>query len=68
MFLEELFCNFKITKLILELNKLFLEVIIANGYDDKAIKILKARKNLRLIDGTNYKSKIFLGLYHLTKI
>ncbi len=54
-------CNFKITKnLALELNKLFLEVIIANGYDDKAIKILKARKNLRLIDGTNYKSKDLL--------
>ena len=32
-----------------------------------AIKILKAKKNLRLIDGTNYTSKNFLNLYHLTK-
>ena len=51
-------CNFKITKnLALELNKLFLEVIIANGFENSAIKILKAKKNLRLIDGTNYTSR-----------
>ena len=48
-------CNFRITKnLALELNKLFFEVIIANGFNEAAIKILKAKKNLRLIDGTNY--------------
>ena len=49
-------CNFKITQnLALELNKLFLEVIIANGFDRNALKILKNKDNLRLIDGTNYK-------------
>ena len=49
-------CNFKITKnLAVELNKLFLEVIIANKFDKDAIKILKAKKNLRLINGTDYK-------------
>ena len=48
-------CNFKITKLIaLELNKIFLEVIIANGFDKNALKILKSKKNLRLIDASNY--------------
>jgi phosphoribosylaminoimidazolecarboxamide formyltransferase/IMP cyclohydrolase len=48
-------CNFKITKKIaIELNKIFLEVIIANGFDNNAIKILKTKKNIRLIDGTNY--------------
>ncbi len=48
-------CNFKITKnLAVELNKLFLEVIIANGFDNNALKILKAKKNLRLIDSKNY--------------
>ena len=47
-------CNFKITKnLALELNKLFLEVIIANGFDKNSIKILKSKKNLRLVDATN---------------
>ncbi len=51
-------CNFKITRnLAFELNKIFLEVIIANGFDKDAIKILKNKKNLRLIDGTNYKLK-----------
>ena len=48
-------CNFKITSdLATELNKLFLEVIVANGFDNNAIKILKTKKNLRLVDGTNY--------------
>ena len=48
-------CNFKIEKnLAVELNKLFLEVIIANGFDNKARKIFKTKKNLRLLDATNY--------------
>jgi len=49
-------CNFKINRnLAVELNKLFLEVIIGNGFDKNAAKILKTKKNLRLIDGTKYK-------------
>jgi len=48
-------CNYKITKnLALELNKIFLEVIIAEGFDAKALKILKTKKNLRLINASNY--------------
>ena len=48
-------CNFKIKKnLAVELNKLFLEVIVGNGFDNDALKILKTKKNLRLIDATNY--------------
>ncbi len=48
-------CNFKITKaLALELNKIFLEVIVANGFDNNAIKILKLKKNLRLIDASQF--------------
>ena len=54
-------CNSKMTKkLALELNKLFLEVIIANGFDKAALKILKKKKNLRLIDATNYSLKEIL--------
>ena len=38
-------CNFKITKnLAIELNKIFLEVIIGNGFDKNALKILKKKK------------------------
>jgi len=48
-------CNYKINKtLALELNNIFLEVIIANGFDPAALKILKNKKNLRLIDATNF--------------
>ena len=48
-------CNFKITRnLAIELNKLFLEVIIANNFDTNAIQILKKKKNLRLINASNY--------------
>ena len=48
-------CNFKITKNIaIELKKNFLEIIIANGFDKNALKILKQKKNLRLIDASNF--------------
>ena len=48
-------CNFKISKSIaLELNKIFFEVIIGNGFEKSAIKILKTKKNLRLIDASNF--------------
>ena len=51
-------CNFKINKtLALELNKKFLEVIIANGFNNDALKILKTKKNLRLIDATKFVIK-----------
>ena len=48
-------CNFKINKnLANELNKIFLEVIVANGFDTEALKILKKKKNLRIIDATKF--------------
>ena len=51
-------CNYKITKNVAEeLNKLFLEVIIANNFDTDALKILKKKKNLRLIDASSYTLK-----------
>ena len=51
-------CNFKINKaLAIELNNIFLEVVIANGFDASAIKLLKKKKNLRLIDATDFKIK-----------
>jgi phosphoribosylaminoimidazolecarboxamide formyltransferase/IMP cyclohydrolase len=54
-------CNFKISKKIAsELNKLFLEVIIANGFEKDALKLLMKKKNLRLIDATNYSLKEIL--------
>jgi len=54
-------CNFKISKNIAsELSKLFLEVIIANGFEKDALKLLMKKKNIRLIDATNYSLKEIL--------
>ena len=51
-------CNFKIKKnLASELNKIFFEVIIANGFEKSALKILKSKKNLRLIDSSKFSLK-----------
>jgi len=51
-------CNYKINKKIaLEINKNFLEVILANGFDKDALNILKKKKNLRIIDISNFNLK-----------
>ncbi len=51
-------CNFKINKKIAtELNKIFLEVIIGLGFDKESLKILKKKKNLRLIDASKLKKE-----------
>ena len=51
-------CNFKVTKkAAIELNKLFLEVIIGIGFDNDSLKILKKKKNLRLIDASKLQNQ-----------
>ena len=56
-------CNFKINKKIaLELNKIFFEVIIGLGFDKESIKILKKKKNLRLIDATKLKGNSLMNI------
>jgi phosphoribosylaminoimidazolecarboxamide formyltransferase/IMP cyclohydrolase len=51
-------CNYKISKNIaLEINKNFLEVILGKGFDKESLKILKKKKNLRIIDISKFKSK-----------
>jgi len=48
-------CNFKINKTLAnELNKIFFEVIIANGFNKDALKLLKSKKNLRIIDASKF--------------
>ena len=57
-------CNFKINlNLAKELSKIFLEVVIGNGFEKNALKFLIKKKNLRLIDATNLniESKISLA-------
>ena len=53
-------------KLALELNKIFFEVIMSRGFKKDALKILKKRKNIRLIDCSKFnltskKHYLFLG-------
>ena len=51
-------CNYKMTKAIAnEIAKNFLEVILSKGFDEDALKILKRKKNLRIIDISNFKYK-----------
>ena len=51
-------CNYKINKKIAsEINKNFLEVILAKGFDKESLEILKSKKNLRVIDISNFKLK-----------
>jgi phosphoribosylaminoimidazolecarboxamide formyltransferase/IMP cyclohydrolase len=63
-------CNFKINKTVAnEINKNFLEVILAKGFEKSALKILNKKKNLRIIDISKYKQnkqttiKIFDGSF-----
>ncbi|MDC0903568.1 bifunctional phosphoribosylaminoimidazolecarboxamide formyltransferase/IMP cyclohydrolase [Pelagibacteraceae bacterium] len=51
-------CNFKIDKKTAEeINKNFLEVILARKFDKDALNILKKKKNLRIIDISKFKIK-----------
>ena len=44
-------------KLALELNKIFFEVIVSRGFKKNAFKILKKRKNVRLVNCDKFNSK-----------
>ena len=56
-------CNYKITnKIALEISKNFLEVILAKGFEKKALILLKKKKNLRIIDITKFKLKNFTSV------
>ena len=51
-------CNYKVSrKIAAEIGKNFHEVILGKGFDNESLKILKMKKNLRIIDISNYNSK-----------
>ena len=59
-------CNFKVKKkLASELKKIFLEVIVCNGMEASALKILKNKKNLRIIDASNLNNYNLNNIYSL---
>ncbi len=60
-------CNYRINlQLAKEIIKNYYEVVIADGFDKKAIKIFKNKKNLRLVDSSQIKlnkyNKIVSGI------
>ena len=60
-------CNYKVNfRIAKEIIKNYYEVVIANGYDKKAIKLFKNKKNLRVIDSKEFKpikqNKITTGI------
>ncbi len=55
-------CNFKISKnLAREINKTFFEVIMAKGFEKNALRILKKKKNMRIIDISFFKDNSYLS-------
>ena len=51
-------CNFRINiNLAKEINKTYFEIIMAKGFDRKSTKLLKKKKNLRIIDTSNFKDE-----------
>ena len=60
-------CNFKLNqKTSREILKRYFEVIIANGFENNALNLLRKKKNLRLIDASkiaiNQENKIISGV------
>ncbi len=61
-------CNYKMNKKIaLEITKNFLEVILAKGFDKDSFRILRKKKNLRIIDISNYKLEENLSIKNFEK-
>ena len=56
-------CDYKInTKIAKEIHKTFFEVILARGFDKQALKILKSKKNMRVIDISKFEYKADLSV------
>ena len=56
-------CNYKINKRIAnEITKNFLEVILSKGFDNESLKILKRKKNLRIIDISKFRYKNHISI------
>tara|TARA_B100000035_G_scaffold59332_1_gene47625 strand:- start:203 stop:1741 length:1539 start_codon:yes stop_codon:yes gene_type:complete len=60
-------CNFKLNfETAKEIIKNYYEVVVANGFDNKTLKLFKSKKNLRLIDSSkivlNNNKKIISGI------
>ncbi len=56
-------CNYRINKKLAdEINKTYFEVVLANGFEKKALQILKKKQNMRIIDISQYNDDINLSV------
>ena len=56
-------CNYKIKKKVaLEISKNFLEVLLAKGFDKESLEILRRKKNLRIINISNFKQSNLISV------
>lgn len=51
-----------------EINKIFIEIVVAPSYTDEALEILKKKKNIRLLELKNIETKYTEGSYDLKKV
>ena len=51
-----------------EINKIFIEIVIAPSYSDEALEILSRKKNIRVLKLDNINAKLPAGTYDMKKI
>jgi phosphoribosylaminoimidazolecarboxamide formyltransferase/IMP cyclohydrolase len=51
-----------------EINKIFLEIVIAPSFSEGALKILSQKKNIRLLQLDNISAKLPAGTYDMKKV
>ena len=51
-----------------EINKIFIEIVVAPSYSVEALEILKAKKNIRLLELKDIEAKYAEGSYDLKKV
>lgn len=51
-----------------EINKIFVEIIVAPSYEDSALKVLKGKKNIRLLQIENISQKQDENTYDIKKV
>ncbi|QXM05280.1 bifunctional phosphoribosylaminoimidazolecarboxamide formyltransferase/IMP cyclohydrolase [Crassaminicella indica] len=51
-----------------EINKIFVEIVIAPSFDEEALNILKSKKNIRLLELSNIDKKQFADAIDIKKV
>ena len=51
-----------------EINKIFIEIVIAKDYEDKALEVLKSKKNIRILKLSDINSPLNLNSYDMKKV